>query len=150
MKILLDTDVLVYAHDPGDFDRMRDAIQILDELQVRGEGVLSAQCLAEFFSVITRPKGGLLPRLSVPGALDQIQTLAKVFQVFDLTQYIVLEAARGVRDYGLSYFDAQIWATARLNQIPVIFTEDFQDNQILDGVQFINPFSKTFDLVSWI
>lgn len=33
MKILLDTNVLVYAHDPGDFDRMRDAIQILDGVQ---------------------------------------------------------------------------------------------------------------------
>lgn len=150
MKILLDTNVLIYAHDPFDSDRMQHAVQILDEIQLRGEGVLGAQCLAEFFSVISRTKGSFLPRLSVPDALNQIQILAKVFQVFDLTQNIVLEAARGVRDYGLSYFDSQIWATARLNQIPVIFSADFQDGQILEEVQFINPFSATFDPAKWI
>lgn len=150
MKILLDTNVLVYAHDPGQPVRMRYAIQILDELQLRSAGFLSVQCLAEFFSAVTRPKGSQPPRLAVPEALNQIQLLAKAFQVFDLTQFIVLEAARGVHEHQLSYFDAQVWATARLNQIPILFSEDFQDGQILEGVQFINPFSPEFDLAAWI
>ena len=150
MKILLDTNVLIYAHDPGQSNRLRHAVHILDELQVRGDGVLSVQCLAEFFSALTRPKGNLPPRLSIPEALHQIELLTRAFPVFDLTQFIVLEAARGVLDYQLSYFDAQIWATARLNQIQIIFSEDFQDGQTLEGVQFINPFSRTFDLACWI
>ena len=29
---------------------------------------------------------------------------------------IVLEALRGVRDHQISYYDAQIWASARLNR----------------------------------
>ncbi len=33
-----------------------------------------------------------------------------------------------------SYFDAQIWATARLNQVPTIFTEDFTNGRRLEGV----------------
>jgi tryptophan synthase beta chain len=40
---------------------------------------------------------------------------------------------RGARDHKLSYFDAQLWACAKLNQIPEIFSEDFQDGQILEG-----------------
>jgi predicted nucleic acid-binding protein len=70
--------------------------------------------------------------------------------VFDLTQHIVLEAARGVRDHQLAYYDAQIWAAARLNQTQLILSEDFQDGQILEGVRFINPFSDGFILDDWL
>jgi predicted nucleic acid-binding protein len=50
----------------------------------------------------------------------------------------------------LAYLDAQIWASAQLNQIPVIFSEDFQDGQILEGVRFVNPFKKGFDVAEWL
>jgi predicted nucleic acid-binding protein len=62
---------------------------------------------------------------------------------------VVLEAARGVRDHQLSYFDAQIWATARLNQVPTIFTEDFEHQRRLEGVQFLNPLLPEFALARW-
>jgi predicted nucleic acid-binding protein len=38
----------------------------------------------------------------------------------------------------------------RLNQIPVIFSEDFQDGQVLEGVRFANPFAKSFDVEAWL
>lgn len=70
--------------------------------------------------------------------------------MFDLTPLIVLEAARGVRDHGLSYFDAQLWATARLNQVPLLLSEDFQDGCLLEGVRFLNPLVAGFDLAAWL
>ena len=73
-----------------------------------------------------------------------------VYPVIPLTDSIVLEAARGCRDYHLAYYDAQIWAAARLNQITVIFSEDFQDGQMLEGVRFINPFAPQFNLGPWV
>ncbi|MCG2740072.1 MAG: hypothetical protein L6300_07505 [Syntrophaceae bacterium] len=36
-------------------------------------------------------------------------------------------------------------AAARLNQIPIVFSEDFQDGQVLEGVRFANPFAGRFD-----
>jgi predicted nucleic acid-binding protein len=62
---------------------------------------------------------------------------------------IILEAVRGVRDHTLAYYDAQIWASARLNQIPVVFSEDFQDGLTLEGVRFINPFGDGFSIEDW-
>jgi predicted nucleic acid-binding protein len=62
---------------------------------------------------------------------------------------IVLEAVRGVRKHRLAYWDAQIWATARLNQVPLILSEDFSDGQVLKGVRFVNPFAPGFDLQVW-
>jgi predicted nucleic acid-binding protein len=55
----------------------------------------------------------------------------------------------GVRDHQLSYYGAQIWASARLNQVPVICGEDFQDGQILEGVRFVNPFADEFVIDEW-
>jgi predicted nucleic acid-binding protein len=60
-----------------------------------------------------------------------------------------LSQARGVRDYSMAYYDAQIWATARLNQVPVVFSEDFQDGQVLEGVLFANPFAADFVIKEW-
>lgn len=62
---------------------------------------------------------------------------------------IVLEAIRGVSVHGFRYHDAQIWATARLNQVPAIFTEDFQNGRRVEGVQFVNPLLADFDLSAW-
>jgi predicted nucleic acid-binding protein len=58
---------------------------------------------------------------------------------------VILEAIRGVREHRFSYWDAQIWATARLNQIEVVFSEDFTTDTIVDAVRFVNPFHAEFD-----
>ena len=76
--------------------------------------------------------------------------MSQSLPVFDLTPMVILEALRGVRDHGLAYYDAQIWASARLNQVPVIFSEDFNTGSVLDGVRFVNPFEVGFDLAAWM
>ena len=81
--------------------------------------------------------------------MQQTQRLAHAWPVFPLTPFIVLEATRGVRDHQLAYWDAQIWAAARLNQIPVIFSEDFNAGSVLEGVRFVNPFADDFLLSVW-
>src|SRR3989304_4683999 len=122
--VLVDTNVLVYAHDRGEHVKQKQAIQVLDRLYATGSGRLRVQGPAEFFSAVTR---GPTPKLSVPEAAQQMDQLARAWPVLDLTPMIVVEAVRGVRDHQLAYWDAQIWASARLNQIPVIFSEDFSD-----------------------
>lgn len=143
--ILIDTNILVYVHDPVDPRRQSVARDLLIKLEA-GAGVLSAQCLAEFLSVTTRPARGLPARLAPAEALVQVERLARVFPVLPLTTAVVLEAGRAVRDYRLSYYDAQIWAVAKLNQVPVVLSEDFQDGQVLEGIRFANPFEPGFDL----
>lgn len=145
--ILIDTNLLIYLFDQNQPDRQSRAIEVLDQLEVMGLGRISVQNLAEFFSVSTRK---LSPPLSLAEALKQVSLFTRVWPVFDLTPLIVLEAGRGVRDYQMSYYDAQIWATARLNQISTIFSEDFNVGATLEGVQFINPFTPEFVLDHWL
>jgi predicted nucleic acid-binding protein len=144
--ILIDTNILVYAHDRGEPAKQARAIQLLAQLRVTVKGCLSTQCLAEFFRTVTRPSR---PLLTVAEAVQQTQRLARAWPVFPLTSFIVLEATRGVRDHQLAYWDAQIWAAARLNQIPVIFSEDFNAGSVLEGVRFVNPFADDFSLSAW-
>ena len=144
--ILIDTNVLVYAHDHEAPAKQVQAIRVLERLYNAGNGRLSAQCLAEFFRVTTR---AAKPILTQREAMQQVERLARVWPVYDVTPLIVIEAARGARDHQLPYWDAQIWATARLNQVPVVFSEDFNPGSVLEGIRFVNPFAGDFFLSAW-
>ena len=145
--ILVDTNVLVYFFDHNTPKKQERAELVLNRLREAGLGRLSTQNLAEFVNTAMRK---LDPPMTAAKALEQAILFSVTWQVFNLTPQIVLEAARAVRDYKLAYYDAQMWAAARLNQIPVIFSEDFQDGQILEGVRFVDPFAPTFDLEAWL
>ncbi|MBM3130676.1 MAG: PIN domain-containing protein [Chloroflexi bacterium] len=75
-----------------------------------------------------------------------VSNYVSAWTVFDMTAAIVLEATRGVRDHQFSFWDAQIWASARMNQIPLVLSEDFQDGANIEGVRFRNPFAPEFDI----
>jgi predicted nucleic acid-binding protein len=145
--ILLDTNILVYTCDAGEPERQELAISLLQALSVAGSGRLSAQVLAEFVNVTSKRRNPLLTRGQ---SLIQATRLAQTYPVFDLTPGIVLEAARAARDFSLAFYDAQIWACAKLHAIPLVFSEDFQDGQTLEGVRFVNPFAGNFQLAQWL
>jgi predicted nucleic acid-binding protein len=126
-------------------ERQEKAISLLLKLEGNGAGCLSVQCLSEFVNAVIAKR-----RLTIDQAIVQVEKWSNSFPVFNLTPQIVLEAVRGVRDHRLAYYDSQIWAAARLNQIPVIFSEDFQDGQVLESVRFANPLAGTFDVGEWV
>lgn len=68
------------------------------------------------------------------------------YRVLDLTPAVVLEGCRGSIEHGLPFWDALIWATAKLNQVPYLLTEDAEHGRFLEGVRFLNPFDPSFDL----
>jgi len=144
---LLDTNVLVYSVDQRFEDKRRRALDVIERLSGLESAALSVQVLAEFFNVSTRK---LVPPLSAEQAIDKVEVFMQLFPTFALTPLIVTEAARGVRDHQFSYYDAQLWATARLNQIPLIFSEDFNSGSTIEGVTFVNPFEEGFRLEDWI
>src|SRR2546423_9077870 len=136
-QVLIDTNVLIYAHQTDEPLKRARAVEVLEELEQNGRGRLSAQILAEFVNSTTRSR---TPTLSIDEAHAQAELLTRMFFVFDLTQFIVLEAVRGFRLHRLSYYDAQIWATAKLHQVGMILTEDFTHDRVVEGVRFVNPF----------
>lgn len=77
---------------------------------------------------------------------SQVELFERVFPIVPLTPGIVLEAIRGVGEHAFSFYDAQIWAAAKLSQIPTVLSEDFSANATIEGVTFLNPLEAAFDL----
>lgn len=137
-KFFVDTNILIYAYDTTNPDKQKVALQTLDRLVISGTGVISTQVLAEFFVTVTSDRQ-FANALSVVKAGNRIQNYILAWEVVEVTGAIVLEAIRGVKEYQLSFWDAQIWATAKLNQISVVYSEDFNVGAIIEGVRFVNP-----------
>jgi predicted nucleic acid-binding protein len=90
----------------------------------------------------------LRPPLALEEARREVERLFAAFPVLPLTAPVIGEALRGVGEHGFSYYDAQVWATARLGQVPVILSEDFNPGATVEGVLFEDPFSSGFDLAA--
>lgn len=142
-KVLVDTNILVYAYDPANPLKQEKSIKVLDKLASSRAGALSVQVLAEFIVAVTRK---IADPLDFEAARNSVENYLRSWTVFDLTGLIILEAIRGVREHRFSYWDAQIWATARLNQVPVVLSEDFASGSTVEGITFTNPFEEDIDL----
>ena len=143
-RYVLDTNVLVYALDRREPEKRDRAREVLRRVGASG-AVLPAQVLSEFANACLRK---LEPRPDPAAVQREVERLLLAFPVLPLTGPVVLEALRGVREHLLSYYDAQIWAVARLGQVGVILSEDFNPGAVLDGVSFANPLDPAFDLLA--
>jgi predicted nucleic acid-binding protein len=146
VSVLVDTNVLVYAYDHAAPEKQKQALVALDYLVVHGSGALSTQVLAEFFVAVTRK---IAAPLSTTDAYTRIEHLLLSWTILESSGLIVLEAARGARDYRMHFWDAQIWATARLNQIACILSADFSTGSVIEGVRFVSPFAPDFQISDW-
>lgn len=139
--------ILVYVYDRSEPVKQQRALETLDSILSAGIGVISTQMLAEFFVTVT---WRLTVPLTVAEAYTRLENLLQVWPVVVMSDLTVLEAARGVRDYQMSFWDAQIWAAARLNQITTVLSEDFNSGAVIEGVRFINPFAPDFVVADWL
>lgn len=137
-SVLLDTNVLVYAHDRAEPAKRAVALQLVELLTRQSRLVLSAQVLNEFYAAVTRPTRPA--RLDHATAAALVRDLSLVAPVLPLTASVTLRALDAMPTHGLSFWDALVWAAARENAVPVICTEDFQHGRDIDGVRFVNPF----------
>ena len=139
-NVLVDTNVLVYAYDRTEPVKQPRAAELLDALALTGQGVLTTQVLAEFYVAVT---ARMAPPMPYDVAHERVQRLCDSWRVLNVTPLVVLEAIRGSQRHQLHYWDAQLWASAKLNQIPFIVTEDLPSSRSLDGVRFIDPFGPS-------
>jgi predicted nucleic acid-binding protein len=142
-RYVVDTNVLVYALDRRQPEKRQRAREVLRRVGTAGTAALPAQVLSEFGGACLRK---LEPRPESEAIRREVERLMLAFPILPLTGPVVLEALRGVREHLLSYYEAQIWAVARLGQVAVILSEDSNAGTVLDGVSFTNPLEPDFDL----
>jgi predicted nucleic acid-binding protein len=144
-RYLLDTNLLVYTLDWSEPVKRARAREVLRRVGGAGNAALPTQALSEFANACLRK---LEPRPDPAAVRREVERLLLAFPVLPLTGPVVLEALRGVREHLLSYYDAQVWAVARLGQVSVVLSEDFNPGAVLDGVSFANPLDPAFDLAA--
>jgi predicted nucleic acid-binding protein len=113
-RYVVDTKLLVYALDRREPEKRERAREVLRRVGHGGTATLPAQVLSEFANACLRK---LEPRPEPEAVRREVERLMLAFPVLPLTGPVVLEALRGVKEHMLSYYDAQLWAAARLGQV---------------------------------
>ena len=130
-KAFFDTNVFVYAIIQDD-PRSDHA----EELIAQG-GTVSVQVLSEFATVARRKTK--MPWVEIRRALDGIKVLCP--DPLPLTLDTHQEASAIAERYGYKIYDALIVASALEARCTILYSEDMQDGQVIDGRLTIrNPF----------
>jgi len=80
--------------------------------------------------------------LTLEQAQPRVGNYLRSWKVLRLTGWTVLEATQGVVRHQMSYWDALVWATAKLNQVATVLSEDFTDGMLLEDVDFTTLSSR--------
>ena len=134
----VDANVLVYAFDVSAGRKKAAAEGLLANLWETGTGCLSVQVLQEFFVTVT---GKVTPPMPVEDAADRIRELA-TWRVFAPTADDVLGAIALHKQARLSFWDAMVVRAAAETGCSILWTEDLNDGQLLQGVRVRNPFAE--------
>lgn len=144
MAIILDTNVLVYRHDPRDLFKQHRAQTVIREGLRDGSVLLPHQVILEFVSATQKlvlqldgTRRPLLDRARVAEAAEEYLTL---FPILYPDETVLRAALYGHATYRMSWFDAHLWGYAVANGIDTIYSEDFEDGRYYRGVKIVNPF----------
>ena len=142
MASLVDTNLLVYRVDPRDRAKQIRATEILRAGLFDDSVVLAHQCIVEFVAAVIRPRKELggAPLLPLEEARVRAEHLTAHFPVLYPTRDVLRTALRGTAMYGLSWFDAHLWAYAEVYGVAEILSEDFEHGRHYGSVRVVDPF----------
>jgi predicted nucleic acid-binding protein len=137
---LVDTNVLVYRHDPRYPERQQRAVEVLRSGIADDSVVLPHQAIVEFVAVVSRPLSHEPPLLSAADARREAEELLLQFEVVYPDDELVRLALRGAAAYQLAWFDAHLWAYAERFGLSRLLSEDFQHGRLYGTVEASDPF----------
>ena len=138
-RALIDTNIVIYRYDERFPDKQSIASDVLREGIVSGNVRIPHQVIVEFIAATTR--GGPEARLLDPAdARREAEELMAQFPIIYPDDAVLRTALRGAAAYGLSWYDAHLWAYADVHGIEELISEDFQHGRMYGTVTVRNPF----------
>lgn len=134
-KCFIDSNLLVYAFDKNDCEKMDYISDFLDKLKQYSNPVISTQTLGEFFNVVTRKI-----KISKEIATAICEQFTQMFPVYGISTENVLHAMKISKETQFSYWDSLILAVAIDSGCSTVYSEDLSDGQIVEGLRIENPF----------
>lgn len=133
-RYFIDSNVLIYANDHSNPEKLKRAREIITHAFSTRLGCLSTQILQEFFVVVTRKAG-----IPATNARAQILKLLELDTVIVETD-IILGAVDIHIIHQLSFGDALLVKSASSAGCKILYSEDLSHGQRVDGVRIHNPF----------
>lgn len=135
VKIFIDSNVLLYAHDAYDAAKEAAAKSWLQILAERQAGLINLQVLNELTAVLIRKKW-----FSTPDEAFSVVDFYSTFGDRPVTRTEV-EYARDLHQrFNYSWWDSILLASALELHCSHFLSEDLQDGQVIDDLTIIDPF----------
>ena len=133
----VDTNILIYAHDPSNTAKMNTAIALLDSLS---DGILLWQVACEFLWVSRKLE---LHGYTQAQAWSEIKRLRRVWAT-TLPVWQVQDRAEALqKKYSLSFWDALIVAACLEGGVARLYSEDFDAYSQIESLSLVNPFKTS-------
>lgn len=139
VAVLIDTNVFVYRYDARFRRKQEIANDILRSAIDAGDARVPHQVVVEFVAATTRGRPGAR-LLSAQEALREADDILAQFPIVYPNEAVLRTALRGFAAYGLSWFDAHLWAYAEVFGLTEIISEDFAHGRLYGTVMARNPF----------
>jgi predicted nucleic acid-binding protein len=134
-KSLVDTNILVYAHDRSGGRKHQIAKALIEQLWMSGGAVVSAQVLQELCANLRRNS---LPPLSTEETRRLVQDYLS-WEVVVNTPDSALQALDLESRYKISFWDALIVHAAKAAGAMTLYSEDLARQQKFGSVRIVNP-----------
>ncbi len=135
-KVFLDSNILVYSADERDLQKKEIASRLINEIAASGRGVVSTQCLQEFFNVAVKKLN-----LTKSEAKDYVEFFIDIFSVVEVSVPLILGAVDISVKTQFSFWDSLVLSTANGSNCVIVYSEDLSDGQIVGGTKILNPFA---------
>ena len=134
-RVFIDTNILIYAHVSNEPEKHDIALTLLRDNLTGSRLWISTQILNEFYSAMSKNK------YNHENIVEYISAMTPNMNVLAVTLAIVESALHVKGRYQFSYWDSLMLAAALESRSEVVYTEDLQHNQVIEGrLTVINPF----------
>ena len=135
-KVFFDSNILVYYADESDARKQKIAMALIKDAIDSGNGVISTQCLQEFYNVVTKK---LL--CDKERAKEMVKMFSDNIPVVKISVPLILSAVDISIKGQFSFWDSLILSAANDTGCATVYSEDLNDQQIVGGARIQNPFA---------
>jgi len=136
-KYFLDTNIFVYSFDSSDKIKSVRAKSLIADLLKNDSGIISNQVVQEFINVATK-------KFKMPMTVEDCKLYVEKIMLpmweISANPTLILEALEIKQRWKYSFYDSLIIAAAIMTNCSILYSEDLQAGQRIDGVEILNPF----------
>lgn len=129
----VDTNILIYAHDRAEAKKQRIAKELVRKLWDRSQPpIISIQVLQEFYVNLRKFVN-----------IEQISEIIEIYKEWTIIENTLATFEKAIeiqKKSKLSFWDSSILSAAVIGKANILYSEDFNHGQMMQGIRIMNPF----------